>query len=314
MQQSRHPMVMKQHLGLAIATLTLSLLGGCRGTVESSVPPAVAPEGAVASPAAPSNLPEAAPVTAAPAAPAAPDGAAIYQRGLEQATNAANLSQRARSRDDWRLAEALWQQAIASMAAVPQGAETHAQAQTKVGEYRRNLAIAQERANRPVQPAPTRTTPVAPAAAPAPAVAAATAPAPPGNAPTTLPRPQTGSSFTVPIVRRAGGTPVINVTFNGNRQYQMILDTGASGTVITQPMAAALGVVPVGQARVNTASAQNVTFPLGYLSSMEVGGAIARNPLVAVAGPNLNIGLLGQDFFQNYDVTIRQEEVEFRTR
>jgi predicted aspartyl protease len=107
---------------------------------------------------------------------------------------------------------------------------------------------------------------------------------------------------------------VINVTFNGNRQYQMILDTGASGTVITQPMAAALGVVPVGQARVNTASAQNVTFPLGYLNSIEVGGAIARNPLVAVAGSNLNIGLLGQDFFQNYDITIRQEEVEFRTR
>jgi len=306
-------MVMKDCLGWAIATLTLSLVGGCRGTLESSVPPAVVPDGVVASPSTPATLPEPAPASAAPAPQAAPDGAAIYQRGLEQATNAANLSQRARSRDDWRLAETLWQRAIASMAAVPQGAETHAQAQTKVGEYRRNLAIAQERANRPVQTAPTRTTPVAPAAAPA-VAAATTAPTQASNAQIAQPRPQGGTSFTVPIVRRAGGTPVINVTFNGNRQYQMILDTGASGTVITQPMAAALGVVPVGQARVNTASAQNVTFPLGYLNSIEVGGAIARNPLVAVAGSNLNIGLLGQDFFQNYDVTIRQEEVEFRTR
>jgi predicted aspartyl protease len=94
----------------------------------------------------------------------------------------------------------------------------------------------------------------------------------------------------------------------------MILDTGASGTVITSQMATALNVVPVGEASVDTASDRNVTFPLGYVNSIEVGGAIAQDVLVAVAGPNLGVGLLGQDFFSHYDVVVRQDVVEFRER
>jgi len=32
--------------------------------------------------------------------------------------------------------------------------------------------------------------------------------------------------FQAPIKRRASGTPVINVTFNGTQQFEMIVDTG----------------------------------------------------------------------------------------
>jgi predicted aspartyl protease len=107
---------------------------------------------------------------------------------------------------------------------------------------------------------------------------------------------------------------VIAVTFNGSQTYEMIVDTGASGTLITSGMATSLGIRSVGETSVDTASAQGVSFSLGYVDSIAVGGAVARNVLVAMGGPELTLGLLGHDFFGNYDITIRENEVEFRER
>ena len=121
--------------------------------------------------------------------------------------------------------------------------------------------------------------------------------------------------FQASIKRRANRTPVINVTFNGTQQFEMIVDTGASGTVITQPMAAALGVVAVAKAKANTASANAVEFPIGYIDSIQVGGALVKDVPVAIAlSPELEIGLLGHDFFGNYDVTVKRDVVEFHPR
>ena len=118
--------------------------------------------------------------------------------------------------------------------------------------------------------------------------------------------------FIAPIKRRIGGTPIIEVTFNGTQRFEMIVDTGASGTVITQKIAAALGVVPTGKAKANTASAKAVEFPIGYLDSMEAGGMTVNKVSVAIAGTELETGLLGHDFFGNYDITIKRNVVEFR--
>ncbi|BAZ06445.1 retropepsin-like aspartic protease family protein [Calothrix sp. NIES-3974] len=118
--------------------------------------------------------------------------------------------------------------------------------------------------------------------------------------------------FSVPIKRRAGGTPVIEVTFNGTQKFEMIVDTGASGTVITQSMADALRVVPVTISKANTASAKGVEFPIGYVNSMEANGIRVGRTAVAIASNDLETGLLGHDFFDGYDVTIRRHVVEFR--
>ncbi len=230
-----------------------------------------------------------------------------FQRGLDRASSAQALGRSAQSQDDWRLASTRWQQAVDLMSAVPNSSPHYARAQRKLPEYRQNLAIARQQASRAV---PVTNPPVAIAAAPQADPVAVNRP--PDPAPPSLSGAE--GVHRAPIVRRAGGTPVIRVTFNGGQQYEMIVDTGASGTLITQPMAAALGVVPVGQARVNTASAQNVVFPLGYVRSIEVDGVRANNVLVAVAGSELPIGLLGHDFFGEFDVTIRASEVEFRRR
>jgi predicted aspartyl protease len=119
--------------------------------------------------------------------------------------------------------------------------------------------------------------------------------------------------FQAKIKRRAGGTPVIDVVFNGNKTFEMIVDTGASGTLITQRMATALGVRRVGTARAGIADGSIVEFPIGVVRSIRVGGAAIQNVEVAIAR-QMEIGLLGHDFFGNYDVKIKKDVVEFYVR
>lgn len=263
-----------------------------------------------------------APTVAKPATPSpTPPRRDPYRRGLERAASAAALAQSAQSQDDWRLVATRWQQAINLMTEVPGNSPNRAQAQSKAREYRRNLAIAQTQANRSAAtastesvPLPVVLTPIDPSDPPRPAAPAPVAAPPPAPPPREVATVPSGTVFQVPIIRRSGGTPVIRVVFNGNREYDMIVDTGASGTLITQQMAQELNVAPIGEARVNTASENGVRVPLGHVQSMSVSGITVRNVVVAIAGPQLEVGLLGHDFFGEYDLTVRQDVVEFRHR
>ncbi len=261
-----------------------------------------------------------------------------YEKAIARATAAATITQSAQSQDDWRLVADRWQQAIRLMGAVPKTSNRQVQAQQKLTEYKRNLAYAQQQTRRSTElpsggivrlrtgqlhnaqsPQP-RPTSIPQSGLPSRAIAIAPSTlSQTVSPPEMLPVASRSESsqphvFSVPIVRRAGSTPVVSVTFNGSQSFEMIVDTGASGTLITRTMANALRVVPVAQANVDTASQRNVTVPLGYVSSISVGGVTAQNVLVAVAGPELSIGLLGHDFFGGYDVTIRENEVEFSER
>ncbi|HBQ98276.1 MULTISPECIES: retropepsin-like aspartic protease [unclassified Roseofilum] len=126
-------------------------------------------------------------------------------------------------------------------------------------------------------------------------------------------RPATPGVFQARIKRRLGGIPVIEVTFNDRHSFEMIVDTGASGTLITQEMAQKLQIEPVDSVTSTIADGSRVTFPLGYVKSIAVHGAVVRDIPVAIA-PRMAIGLLGHDFFGNYDVQIKQNVVEFRPR
>ncbi len=122
-----------------------------------------------------------------------------------------------------------------------------------------------------------------------------------------------GRGMQAPIVRRIGRIPVIAVTFTGKRGtqvYEMMVDTGASGTVITPAMAEDLGIVPVGAVRVQTAGGRT-SMPVGYVKAIEVNGAVANNVLVGIQ-PALHIGLLGHDFFGDLEVTIGRHAIVFR--
>jgi aspartyl protease family protein len=120
----------------------------------------------------------------------------------------------------------------------------------------------------------------------------------------------------VPIKRRSGGVPVIDVKFNGRLSFEMLVDSGASMTVITRPMANSLGISAadvVDEIRFDTANGK-VVKPIVVLNSIEF-GKIRRSMVdVAVSPSGMDIGLLGQDFLGRYDVSIRRDVIEFHRR
>lgn len=245
----------------------------------------------------------------------------VFELGLDKAVSAWSISQSAQSADDWNLVASQYQDAIALMQKVQRQTPEFAFAQSKITEYQRQIKYAKQKANprpAPVQE-PQKIVVVVPQTGTTPKFAS---PLPIPVEKKVLPQdPEISSSavvipdplvFTAPIKRRAGGTPIVEVTFNGQRKFEMIVDTGASGTVITQEIANALGIVPIGRAKANTASSRAVEFPVGYVESMALGGLRVNRVPVAIAGTELETGLLGHDFFGNYDVTIKRNVVEFR--
>ncbi|MBG1245656.1 retropepsin-like aspartic protease family protein [Nostoc sp. NZL] len=129
----------------------------------------------------------------------------------------------------------------------------------------------------------------------------------------TAPSPSDSKVFRVSIKRRFGGTPVIDVTFDDKKTFEMIVDTGASGTVITQDMANTLKLQATGTMQAQIADGSEVEFPTSKVKSIAAGGVTANNLQVAIA-PKASIGLLGHDFFGSYDIKILEKEVEFHHR
>ena len=118
--------------------------------------------------------------------------------------------------------------------------------------------------------------------------------------------------YEAPIVERIHGIPVVDVIFN-DQVFPMMVDTGASGTLITPQMASALGVRPIGQVTSSTANGVAV-FDVGYVRKIEIDGAKVANVPVAVGLPDLEVGLLGHDFYRYFDILIREDVVEFHPR
>ena len=233
-----------------------------------------------------------------------------FDLALDKADSASSISQSAQSSDDWQLVASQWQDAIALMQTLPSNSPYKAIAKTKITEYQQRLIHAQQQANHITPSKSDRAT----ANIPDPALLQ-DSPAVDIEVPPPSVEPQYPLMFQATIKRRIGGTPVIYVTFNGDHKVEMIVDTGASGTVLTQATADALGLVPIAKAKANTASAKAVEFPIGYVNSIQVGGAVVKDVPVAIAPASvLETGLLGHDFFGNYDVTIRRDVVEFRPR
>lgn len=274
------------------------------------------PVGVSSTPSPAANLPDDSEPVATPTSQPKPTAKEAYERALDVAYSATTLGESAQSSADWQLVISRWQEAIELLRGVPSSSSYRALAQSKIAQYQRNLRLAQQEASRPRPNAPSATiVTTAPRAIVQPA-SPSPSQTPSTPAPTTESKPNTTKSqvFKVPIKRRAGRTPVIDVTFNGEQTFEMVVDTGASGTVITQEMAQSLGVVPEGEVTADTASEKGIKFRTGKVQSIAVEGVVEKDVQVAIGGPNLELGLLGQDFYGNYDVWIRQNVVEFHRR
>jgi predicted aspartyl protease len=124
------------------------------------------------------------------------------------------------------------------------------------------------------------------------------------------PKSTTGPKvYRVKIKKRLAATPVIDVAFNG-KLFEMILDTGASSTLITQAMATALRIPATGYREVIVADGSTLKFPITTVKAVNAGGVVARNLEVTIAD-KADVGLLGQDFFGKYDVKIKRNVIEF---
>lgn len=118
--------------------------------------------------------------------------------------------------------------------------------------------------------------------------------------------------FTVPITGRQHDIPIVRVTFNDKHTFPMLFDTGASGTVITLEMAEKMRLMPVGYTNAQVADGSVSTYAIAHVKSQKMASRIKRDVEVMVAPPAMDVGLLGQDFFEGYNFTIKQNAIEFR--
>jgi predicted aspartyl protease len=114
-----------------------------------------------------------------------------------------------------------------------------------------------------------------------------------------------GNPMVVPI-HMTGSIVVVPVTLNRTIQTYMILDTGATFTVVSPSIAANLALRSTSRASFLTANG-TVSSALAQLGSLKVGEAEAFNLTVAIqhVSPNPKIGgLLGLDFLSRYQMSI----------
>lgn len=125
------------------------------------------------------------------------------------------------------------------------------------------------------------------------------------NNPVKTPSPTKAS---IPF-QKHGQVVVIEAKLNNKAAARLVVDTGASYTIISHAMAKELNVVPAGDASAMTFQTANgiIQAPLVTLHSIEVGGIEIKDLTAAVhdAVPDPAVtGLLGLNFLSNFRLDI----------
>jgi clan AA aspartic protease (TIGR02281 family) len=127
----------------------------------------------------------------------------------------------------------------------------------------------------------------------------------PSEIPLSGPNSAQSNTMVIPI-QMNGSAVIVPVILNRAVQTNMILDTGASFTVVSQQLAGRLGLKPTRRVSLVTANG-TVGASLAPLGSLKVGEAEATNLTVVIQDfsptPALG-GLLGLDFLSRYHTSI----------
>ncbi len=125
--------------------------------------------------------------------------------------------------------------------------------------------------------------------------------------------------ITIPL-EKIGGSFVVQVNLNQERTAHLIVDTGASMTVLSTNIAIDLGILGTTDTElltVNTAGG-SVQVNMNYLSSLTVGNAQAHNVAVAIHDlpdiPEQIEGLLGMSFLKHFLITLDAEHARLILR
>ena len=205
-----------------------------------------------------------------------------YQQALDKAESAASISASAQSPEDWKLVAAQWKDAIALMKQVSPNDTNRTSAMQEIAR----MEVGLERSQQNIDRFKGNNSDIA-------------------TGPVTEPR---RGIYRAAIKYYSSGIPVVDVTFNGRERFEMMVDTGASATMITESMAQRLRVKTVGSVEAMTPSGKT-QFNVGYIDSMVVGGGSLQSFPVAI-GP---VALLGHDFFGDCNISIKRDQniVEF---
>ena len=141
--------------------------------------------------------------------------------------------------------------------------------------------------------------------------------APPALAPRELPAHT--ASVTVPV-ERLGELMVVTVQLNHDRTARLILDTGASHTLLSHTIAQDLGLFslpPMALVTLHTVGG-SVQSKVVQVDSIQLAGAEVRQSLAAIhdmpdAPPGIE-GLLGQSFLRQFEVTVNAAKGELQLR
>lgn len=115
-----------------------------------------------------------------------------------------------------------------------------------------------------------------------------------------------GSS--VPIKSYKNHLPVVEVVLNSSERFDIVVDRNASHSIVTQQMAARLGLEMVSYQYVYLASGVPMELPIGLLKSVTIGGVTITDVYAAIA-PDKETALLGKDCFGFYSVRISGNEI-----
>ena len=127
------------------------------------------------------------------------------------------------------------------------------------------------------------------------------------------------ASVTVPI-ERVGELMVVTVQLNHDRTARLIVDTGASHTLLSRTIAQDLGLFslpPVALVTLHTVGG-SVQSEVVQIDSIQLAGAEVRQSLAAIhdmpdAPPGIE-GLLGQSFLRQFEVTVNAAKGELQLR
>jgi clan AA aspartic protease (TIGR02281 family) len=267
------------YLFLAIATTACNSSQITTRSIPTPIPPPVTPASIVSPPAVRQNEPE------------------IYQQALARADAAKAIAQSALSKDDWFLVVNNLQDSVQMLRSIAPNSSEYILAAKVLPKYERELATAKQQA-----------VGFRPKSAPKVVNSSQTATLPQTNIQSDL----QNNIFSIPIAQKLGGIPVIEVSFN-NQKVLMLLDTGASRTLITKSIAQKLQLQTTGLATAKTANG-TATFSTTTIDKIRFGNGEMNNVMVAVGQTDLAYGLLGHDVYDGYDITIKESSIEFRKR
>ncbi len=218
---------------------------------------------------------------------AAPVADNSYQDAIVAATAAQTISGSALTKEEWILVTNKWQDALKFLQSVPKNSPNYRQSVSLLPQYQQSLSQARQKSatfKEPIQKVDQSFLPV-----------------------------ENSNSFSMPIIKKLDNIPVVEVTFNGQQKFQMLLDTGASRTLLTRAMANQLQLQASGKTTAKTANGI-IQFDTVELQSVQFGQGMTNNIVVSVGQDTLNYGLLGHDVYKGYDITLKEDEILFNKR